>query len=89
MRPHSYAFALFSIPAWGNGGGDQEDPGERFEEAVTGWCVLSAENPTDRDFEFKTLEGGIGDTYIKLSFTSGDSGRGEAKDPIKIIAWGQ
>merc|ERR1712179_355315 len=74
------------IPGWKKGG-NMEDPGDRFEEAVTGWCVLSPENPTDRDFEFKTLEGGVGETYIKFTITTGDSGHGEAKDPIAVIVW--
>ena len=65
------------------------DPGDRFEEAISGWCVLSPENPTDRKFEFTTLEGGVGDTYIKCHFKTGNSGHGNAKDPIYIIVWGQ
>ena len=66
----------------------QEDPGERFEEGISGWCVLSAENPTDRALTIETLEGGVDETHIKFKINSTDSGRGDAKDPIQIIVWG-
>ena len=66
----------------------QEDPGDRFEEGISGWCVLSAENPTDRAFTFDILEGGVDETYIKWNIKSTDSGHGNAKDPIQILVWG-
>ena len=65
-----------------------EDPGDRFEEGISGWCVLSAENPTDRAFTIETLEGGVDDTYIKYKMNSTNSGHGEEKDPVQILVWG-
>ena len=65
------------------------DPLDRFEEAIHGWSVLSPENPSDRSFNIEKLEGGVGDTYIKFSFTSTDSKHGDKNDRIKYIVWGQ
>ena len=83
----------FSIPGYKAGNSAeakvQEDPGERFEEAISGYCFLSAETPTDRAIEIETLDGGVGETFIKFSVDSTDSGRGNSKDTVQIIAWGQ
>jgi len=81
--------ALRQMPGWVQGKTDQEDAGERFEEVITGWCVLSAEKPEERDIEFEVIEGGVGDTFIRWKIKSGDSGRGEQKDFIHIMVWGQ
>jgi len=67
----------------------QEDEGERFEEVISGWCVLSAEKPEERELEFEVIEGGVGDTFVRWKITSGDSGRGEQKDLVHIMVWGQ
>merc|ERR1712126_381945 len=65
------------IPGYKIQKGDQVDPMDRFEEAIHGWCILSPENPSDRSFTIKKLEGGVGHTYIKFSFTSTDSQHGD------------
>jgi len=65
------------------------DAGDRFEEGINGWCVLSAENPTDRALTIETLVGGVGETYIKYKMYSTDSGHGKENDPIQIIVWGR
>merc|ERR1711962_1206172 len=67
----------------------QEDEGERFEEVISGWCVLSAEKPEERDIQFEVIDGGVGDTWIRWKITSGDSGRGEQNDLVHIMVWGQ
>jgi len=77
------------LPVTERAGFDQEDAGERFEEAISGWCVLSAEKPEERDIEFEVIDGGVGDTWIRWKITSGDSGRGEERDPVHIMVWGQ
>ena len=83
----------FSIPGYKAGNSAeakiQKDPGERLEEAISGYCFVSAENPTDRAMEIETLDGGVGETFIKFSVDSTDSGHGNSKDTVQIIAWGQ
>jgi len=67
----------------------QPDEGERFEEAISGWCVLSAEKPDERATEVEAIEGGAGEDFVRWKITTGDSGRGEQRDRYHIMVWGQ
>ena len=63
----------------------KQDSEGRFEEVINGWCVLSRDNPADRDVEIKILEGGVGKTFVKFS---GEGSR-DTRDLVHFIVWGQ
>jgi hypothetical protein len=77
------------IPGYSGKKEEKADEAKRFEEVITGWCVLSGENPTDRAVTIKTIGGGVGETFVKFQVTSKDSGHGNAKDKVNFIVWGQ
>ena len=56
---------------------------------ITGWAILSPENPSDRAVVVEPLDGGVGETFVKFAFKSTNSGHDNTEDPVHIIAWGQ
>ena len=53
------------------------------------WVVLSPEKPCDRNLTITRVAGGPGDQFIKFKVDSGDSGHGNAKDKVIIMAFGK
>merc|ERR1712126_486082 len=68
------------MPGYKFGNYDQEDKGERFEEVISGWCVLSEKKPEERNIEFEVIDGGVGDTWIRWKITS--------MNVIHVMVWG-
>jgi len=66
------------------------DDGTRFEECISGWCVLSLQEPEEREIEFEVIEGGVGDKFIRWKITSGNAGRnvGVNRYGVYILVWG-
>ena len=51
----------------------QIDPKERFEQVITGWAILSPENPSDRAVVVEPLDGGVGENFVKFAFIGSGS----------------